>query len=66
MKNKRHNWPEILKHFDKSKLNVPKYAKKYKVAESSLYAKRSFEKHLLFQSFTKKGAKENLTKVLNA
>ena len=28
-----------LKHFDKSKLSVPKYAKKYKVAESSLYAK---------------------------
>ena len=39
MKNKRHNWPEVLKHFDKSKLSVPKYAKKYKVAESSLYAK---------------------------
>ena len=27
MKNKRHNWPQILKHFDKSKLSVPKYAK---------------------------------------
>ena len=39
MKNKRHNWPEVLKLFDKSTLSVTKYAKKYKVAESSLYAK---------------------------
>ena len=39
MKSKRHNWQQILKHFDQSKLSVSKYAKKYKVAESSLYAK---------------------------
>ena len=39
MKNKRHNWQQILEHFDQSKLSVSKYAKKYKVAESSLYAK---------------------------